>query len=161
MKRLAWLACLVVVPTAVYGDVVELKSGQRVEGVLKAASPAKISVEIGAQTVVFETVKVRAIYFGADPQTQTPSSSHDEALRAIKSLQSIVNTGTTFRDYAPRVGEAAAASDRYLSTATPAEQPAASTLHEAAMLHTVAMRAWSERLANGRLDFRSEPVIVP
>ena len=141
-------------------DVIELKTGQRVEGTLKQATPASVSVEVGGQTITFEGEKVRAIYFGSASLVSAPSPRHD-ALQAIKSLQSIANAGTTFSDYAPRVGDAKAVSDRYVSTAAVTEGPAASALDEVARCHTLAMRAWSERIANGRLDLRTDPVIIP
>jgi len=64
--RLAGLAfaILVVAPIAVSAHVVELTTGQKVEGTLKNADANSVRVEIGGQVVTFKGDQVRAIWYG-------------------------------------------------------------------------------------------------
>lgn len=98
-------------------DVVELKTGQRVEGTLKKLSLSSASIEVGGQLITFESGKIRAIYFGAAPgpapSTARPSHAQD-ALRALKDLQSATSANVTYRDYGPRVTDTKIRVDRYL-----------------------------------------------
>jgi hypothetical protein len=61
-----------------YADVLELKTGQRVEGTFKQGTAANISVEVAGQTITIELEKVRAIYFGAAP-APTPKPAATQA----------------------------------------------------------------------------------
>lgn len=69
--------------TPAYADVIELKTGQRVEGTLKQATPASVSVEVGGQTITFTGDKVRAIYFGVAPAPVTKSAAPPAADRFV------------------------------------------------------------------------------
>ena len=60
-------ASLIAVAVPVYADVVELKNGQRIEGTLRQATPASVSIDVGGQTMSIEGTRVRAIYFGSAP----------------------------------------------------------------------------------------------
>jgi hypothetical protein len=50
-----------------WADVVELKTGQRVEGSFKQATSEGVVIEVGGQAITFELERVRAIYFGTAP----------------------------------------------------------------------------------------------
>ena len=63
-------AFLIVFISLASADVVELKTGQRVEGTFKQATPAGIVIEVGGQTITFKQEKVQAIYFGSAPASQ-------------------------------------------------------------------------------------------
>ncbi len=58
-----------------WADVIELKTGQRVEGTFKQATPAGVVIEVGGQPITFEQEKVRAIYFGPAPPPQAQPSA--------------------------------------------------------------------------------------
>jgi hypothetical protein len=82
MKTLAAIViglALALVASPAPADVIELKTGQRVEGTFKQGTPTRISLEVGGQTITFEVEKVRAIYFGVAPperkQAAPPSPS--------------------------------------------------------------------------------------
>lgn len=62
---------IILAASSAFADVIELRSGQRVEGMLRQATPASVSVEVGGQTITFTGDKVRAIYFGAAPTPKT------------------------------------------------------------------------------------------
>jgi len=69
--------------TVASADIVELKTGQKVEGVLKQVNSAAVTVEVGGQLVSLKREQVRAIYLGPvggiprgdDPKTPTPAVS--------------------------------------------------------------------------------------
>jgi hypothetical protein len=74
-------------------DVVELKTGQRVEGTLRQADQATVSVEVGGQVVTFKAEQVKTISYGAASASTSQSAPASEALRALKALQSATSVG--------------------------------------------------------------------
>ena len=103
---LAWAIAL--------ADVVELTTGQRVEGTFQQATPRGVSIEVGGQTITFEQEKVRAIYFGSAPAAAVPPSPAREALLSLKALQSVTRAGIAYREYSQRVNDAKIQVDRVL-----------------------------------------------
>jgi hypothetical protein len=95
-------------------DVVELKTGQRVEGTLRQADQATVSVEVGGQVVTFKAEQVKTISYGAASASTSQSAPASEALRALKALQSATSVGITYRYYAPRVIDTKVQVDRFL-----------------------------------------------
>jgi hypothetical protein len=95
-------------------DVIELNTGQRVEGAFKQATSRLVSVEVGGQTITFPRDKVRAIYLGPASNVVSQPSLRVEALRSLKGVQSAVAGGISYSDYAPRVTDAKIVVDRYL-----------------------------------------------
>jgi len=133
--------------------VVELTNGQRIEGVLRQASSARVLVEAGGELLIFETADVRAIYFTAPdaapappPAAAAPDARPAEPvldpLEAVKALRAAVAAGTTAREYSPRVGEARAAVDRYLASAPGDSPPGADALTDAMRYYEMADFAW-------------------
>ena len=113
------LLCLT---TVVQADVLELKTGERLEGTFKQASVADgVVIEIGGQSITMPLAKVRAIYFGAAPKTAPTASAVPtasaamESLDALKGLQSVTSVGISYREYASRVLDAKIKVDRYLA----------------------------------------------
>ena len=98
------------------GDTIELKTGERIEGTFKQATSAGAVIEVGGQPISIPLEKVKAIYFGAVPSASptAPPPARD-ALDALRGLQSVVESGLTYRDYATRVLDAKVKVDRYLS----------------------------------------------
>jgi hypothetical protein len=104
---LALLLPLLTMAAATAADVIELRSGLRIEGTLKQASPAGVVVEVGGQVRTFEAGDVRAIYFTAPPPRPaaapagpvTGSPAVDE-LGSLKGLRAAAaGGGTSPRDY--------------------------------------------------------------
>jgi len=58
---------LLVAPAWAGADVVELTSGERVEGRDVRASPDLVTIQAGGRTLVFERDRVRAIHLGPPP----------------------------------------------------------------------------------------------
>ena len=158
MIRSALLLLVVVscVPlSAVAADVVELKTGERVEGALRQATPTSVSIEIGGQVVTFDVAKVRAIYFGVGPALSgSPSSIGTQAaIDALKAVSSVLGAGVTYRDYAARVLEAKVAVDRALPAVTVDELRKALGL--ASQFYVIVSSAWNAELQT--LPVRGRP----
>ncbi len=155
--KLAIVIALLVAPPA-FADVIELKTGQRVEGTLKTATPASVTVEVGGQAITFEGDKVRAIYFGAAPvsggvQSVTPAR---EAITALRGLESATSARVSYRDYGPRLQDTKIVVDRYVqSRAEPEAQP---TIQAAMDFYLLASRAWALQIIRGPSQAQYENV---
>jgi hypothetical protein len=120
MGRLGRSAALLVIITTwtvtpAWPDVVELKTGQKVEGTFKGADEAAVRVEVGGQVITFKPDQVRAIYYGAAPAERPVAPPlRDEAIRALRGVESITTGGTTYREYVTRANDAKIVVDRYL-----------------------------------------------
>jgi hypothetical protein len=131
----------------VWAEVVELKTGQRVEGNFKEATARGVVIEVGGQAIAFPREKVRAIYFGPVPAPTQPSGIQ-EALRALKALQSVTSAGVNYRDYAPRVGDAKIQVDRYVSEPKGTIAETRSAIAAAMGFYILASSAWSASMTN-------------
>ena len=158
---LAGLVIYPISPSLGLADVVELKNGQRVEGALKSATPASISVEVGGQTITFEGDKVRAIYFGAAPAPPAPATSlRGDAIRALKGVHSATTGGITYRDYGPRVTDAKIVVDRYLGEDTADAPPLREAIGAAMRYYTLAGNAWSASISRAAdYGFVADPAV--
>lgn len=144
------LSLMAVAPSR--ADVVELKTGQRVEGTFKQATPAGVVIEVGGQIITFEQEKVRAIYLGSPPQAQMQSSTLDDALKALGGLQSVVAGGVNYRDYAPRVSDAKIIVDRYIQEPERGDGAVKEAVAAAMRYYASAARAWSARLSRSNYE---------
>lgn len=105
-------------------DVIELKTGEQLEGTFKQANSAGVVIEVGGQSINMPLAKVRAIYFGARPPAaaqlsapETKISAAHEALKSLKALRVSTEVGTTLRDYVSRLTETKIKVDEYLDSA--------------------------------------------
>ena len=150
MSRLLGLVLVALfISNPAHADVIELKTGQRVEGTLKQATSASVSVEVGGQTITFEGDKVRAIYFGVAPSRQ-PQTASQEGLMALRSLTAATRVGLSYREYSRRVLDAKPSVDRFVASLGDAAAKTAAT--QAMALHVLASRAWYARIAKDRYD---------
>jgi len=100
-------------------DVVELKTGERLEGAFKQATSAGVVIEVGGQPITMPLAKVRAIYFGAAPSHQaaaSPPSAAHVALRALKGLESATTVGVNLRDYTTRLADIKLTVDQFVQS---------------------------------------------
>jgi hypothetical protein len=142
----------VLLPGLACADVVEFTTGQRVEGQLKQVTAASVIIAVGGQTITFERAKVRAIYFGAAPPAAGAQPTLlKEALRALKSLQSVSRAGVIYRDYTPRVSDTKIHVDGYLESRA-ADQRIKKLMAEAMELYIFAGQAWNSRIRNAMGD---------
>ena len=115
--RRVWLAmaillgCMCVVSEAIC-DVVELKTGERIEGKIKETSETSVTIEIGGQTLRFDRGQVRSIHIGTQQLSSPQPSPIHEVLSALKSLGSAVKGGVIYQDYARRVSDTKVLIDR-------------------------------------------------
>lgn len=134
----------------VSADVIELRTGQRLEGTFKGADDSAVRIEIDGRIVTFAPAQVRAIYYGAVPAPPTPApvQERDEAIGALAGLRSVARTGMTYAEYAPRVSEAQIVVDLYLrkEDGAPAIKGAiADSFH----FYALAGAAWNAGLSRG------------
>lgn len=110
-------------PCLLLCDVMELKTGERLEGTFKQANAAGVVILVGGQTVTMPLVKVRAIYFGAAPVAQQPTvtkadpSAAHEALKALKALRAATEVGMLYPDYRARLADTKVKVGEYLDSA--------------------------------------------
>lgn len=124
-----WLALVSVVSA----DIVERKSGARLEGTLKQATPAGVGIEVGGETLRVAPEKVRAIYFEAAPSAPAPASARDAALRALRVLQAVTRDQLTDTEYAREVTATKDLGDHYLQEPTePGSREVRAAMAEAA-----------------------------
>ena len=123
-------------------DVVELKTGQRVEGTLKQADQATVSVEVGGQVVTFKTEQVKTISYGS--AAAGAASPATDAIRALKALQSVTGAGLTYRDYSTRVGDTKIQFDRAIGAGGLGSE--ADALRAAMDYYVTAASVWSANL---------------
>ncbi len=139
------LAMMASAPAA-SADVLELKTGERVEGTFKQATVAGgVVIEIGGQSITMPFAKVRAIYIGAAPTAAPAVSAAKEALDALMGLQSVTNAGISYLDYAPRVLDAKIKVDKYLSGSSEGDAPRAA-IRIAMQYYELAATAWNGSL---------------
>jgi hypothetical protein len=131
---------------AASADVLELKTGERLEGTFKQASvPGGIVIEVGGQVITMPFAKVRAIYFGAAP-TAAPAGSAStvsaaQALDALMELKDVTSSGLNYRDYSQRVLDVKIRVSRYLRGG--AESPVKSAFAAALHYYELSSRAWA------------------
>jgi len=154
--RLALTIALVLAAVPALADVVELKTGQRVEGTLKQADQATVTIEVGGQAIIFPAEQVRAMYYGSTPATAPVAEPASQALRALKALQSAATAGVTYRDYAPRVIDAKIQVDRYL-----AGKPAGPERLPISKAMDLASSAWNAKVSkSGYDDVGGSPLVA-
>jgi hypothetical protein len=157
--RLALTIALVLAAVPALADVVELMTGQRVEGTLKQADQATVTIEVGGQAIIFKAEQVRAMYYGSTPATALVTEPAREALRALKALQSAATAGVTYPDYAPRVIDAKIQVDRYL-----AGKPAGAErlpISKAMDFYLLASSAWNAKVSkSGYDDVGGSPLVA-
>ena len=128
-------------------DILELKTGERIEGTFKQATAAGAVIEVAGQPITIPLEKVKAIYFGvASSSTAAGPPPSQEAMDALKALRSVTQSGIAYRDYAQRMLDAKVKVDRYLSSPgnDPAEfrKPIQTAMHE----YELASQAWSNTI---------------
>ena len=160
--KTAVLAFLLLASPAL-ADVIELKTGQRIEGTLKQATPASVTVEVGGQTITFTGDKVRAIYFGSAPGASTTSRPDlaAVAIDGLRSLNSVVSAGVSYRDYGPRLADMKIKVDPFLRSDDP-RAPLRQAVEDAAAFYVLVGAAWSSEVTSSYSfegTFGSDPLI--
>jgi hypothetical protein len=139
MRTLALVVIVLLLAGEAAADTVELRTGQRIDGVVKQVTGDSVVVEGDGQTTTIGREKVRAIYLEVGPGTAL--SPGWAAIEALKTLQSATKSPEAFKGYQPRLADAKAAVDRYLKAADPKEAPAREAIEAAFQFHALAASA--------------------
>ena len=145
--RLSLYLAMASTPTLLFADVLELKTGERLEGTFVQATTEGAVITVAGQSITIPIAKMRAIYFGAIPVTEgdAKASVARESLDALRALQSITSSGVGYRDYAPRVLDARIKVDHYLKSAQENEK-ARAPISSAMRYYELAAQAWNTNL---------------
>jgi hypothetical protein len=129
-------------------DTVELKTGQRIDCLVKSVNSTEVSLEVAGQPLTIPRANVSAIYYGIQPTTAGPAAAMTspikDALRVLKSLQSATSVGISYRDYAPRVIDAKVQLDQLLSAAP--DGPPKTALVQALEIYVYASNVWNAQI---------------
>src|SRR5450432_3453327 len=142
MKTVAAVSiCVLTLSQAFAGDgqnqTVELKTGERVQGVFHQATAAGVLMTVAGKPVTIPLTEVAAIYLAAPPS----ASAYDHALDALSALQSVTSSGVTYMDYAKRVLDARIKVDKYMSS-MPADRE---TFGAAMRYYELAAQLWNDQ----------------
>jgi hypothetical protein len=143
------VGALSVLPT--YADVIELTTGERIEGKDAQLGLEGVSVEVGGQRLQFERAKVRAVYLGGPPATQglRPGGAND-AVQILKGLQSVTTAGVNYQNYAPRVLEAKVKIDEYLRQNRNDKREMLLAIDRSLGYYVLASSAWNANIVGTR-----------
>lgn len=137
----------VLLPSLMPADVVDLKSGEHMEGTFRQAGIAGVVMEVSGRVVTIPLAQVEAIRFSPPAGPRSPLAL--EALDAIRGLRSVVKSGIAYRDYAPRVLDARVRVDRYLgSPDSPAEARLRAAAAAAMEYYALASKIWNASVTN-------------
>ena len=131
--------------TADFGDTIELKTGERIEGVFREAGKAGAVIEVGGQQLTFPLEKVRAVYFGATAGAASEPAAAADALDALNGLRSLSHGGVTLRDYTSRTADARVRVGRFLDSAG-GDAATKSRLATAMRLYELAIPVWNSEM---------------
>jgi TonB family protein len=153
---------VLVSPLRAAADVVELKTGETIQGVLKEVNGTKVVIEVGGQSIAFERAKVKAFYVGTPPATPSgkvttnrPGPAAD-AIQALKGLHSVTNSpGLTYDQYTARLLDAKVIVDRYLDQAPP-NDAGRQSITDAMHLYALGSSALETNRRNRRIGFGTE-----
>ena len=136
-----WLFYTVMASSAA---VLELKTGQKVEGDYAGGSATEIKLKVGSQILVFPVQDVSRLHFIAPASEGDFSGDCLKALRVLKGLQSVTKAGIALTDYAKRVSDARVEIDDFIDRYKGKEGGQMLTqIGEAMDLYTLAFRIWS------------------
>jgi hypothetical protein len=157
------LVLMLAAGVSAWADVVELTTGERVEGKAAKATDERVSVDVGGQTLTFDRQKVRAIYFGSGPGSAAAGarlSPGREAVQIVKAVESATRAGLTYRDYLTRTADAQVQLDRHLQEVTRETPQVATAIVKAMTYYTQASRAWRAQIGYGKTEEQYSAVYV-
>jgi hypothetical protein len=88
LARMLVILGFALVPATSLADVIELKTGQRIEGMLEQATSAVVIIKVDGRRTTFRTEQVQAIYFGAAP-VPSVKTTEDRVFDAPKGYRGI------------------------------------------------------------------------
>jgi len=124
------------------GEVIELKTGERIEGLLKEAGAATVVVDVAGQLVILDSGRVRAIYFETPPAASARPLP-GEALQAVKALWPAVTGDGRRAEHSAPNRELRSTIDRYVAGGSGLTPPVADPVADAIRYYLLAESAWS------------------
>jgi hypothetical protein len=113
--------------------VLELKNGQRIEGMLKNVSRFGLVMQVQGRSVTTPIGEARVIYL----DTKNMATSADgEAIEALRAVRALTNVGTNIRDFSTKVAEAEVKVEKLPDGEV--EKP----IRAALLYYMLAVRAW-------------------
>lgn len=138
------------------GDVVELASGERVEGRVAEVSATTVRVEVGGQIVNFRRETVRAIYLGTSATVAPPGAR--AAVQALGALRSAVTKGVNRQEYGTRLREAEEVVDKYVRGPDATDPALVGPIRASIRYYQIVGEAWTPQ-ARERARVRAEPLL--
>jgi hypothetical protein len=147
--RILTVAVLIGWIPAAKGDIIELKSGEKIEGRFERAGPAGAVINVAGHARTVPLAAVRRISFGEEPKRTALSPAARAALDAVRAIRSVVEAGVNLQQYSSRVLDAKVAVDRYLASASgSANKEFRSAIVTALYRYQVVSRAWALSFQN-------------
>jgi len=142
MKTVLLTIAVLALATAARADVIELRSGQKVEGVFKGADENSVRIERGGQVLTFKPESVRAIYYG--PLSPAPAAKPPgaEALAVLQALHAVTVSGPAYSQYLGRVAYAQFRIDEQLMLPELSEPTLRAAVISSMDLYAGAARIW-------------------
>ncbi len=156
------LACIVLLLGLLYtviassATVLELKTGQKVEGDYLGGSATEIKIKVGSQVLVFPVQDVSRLHFVAPTPEGDFSDDSLKALRVLRGLQSVTKAGVNLSEYSRRVNDAAVEIDAFLDKYKRGHEEVLAEMREAMELYNTASLAWSRSFGKDYFRIRDE-----
>jgi hypothetical protein len=141
-------------------DVIELVSGERIEGKIAHVTDDLIFVETAAGVVLIPRHSVRSMggtppagapaVPGAPPAAPAgpPPVSAGEVVKALKDLQTTATKPISQKEYGAQVALSRELVDKYLKAADASNRPMSDAASDAVALYEFAASVWASRITN-------------
>ena len=150
------VVAFLVAPGAARGDVVELVSGERIEGRVAEVSATIVRVEVGGQIANFRRETVRAIYLGPSASVAPPGAR--AAIQALGTLRSAVTAGVNRQEYGARLRDAEVVVEKYVKSPDATDPALVGPIRAAIRYYQIVGEAWSPT-PRERARIRAEPLL--
>jgi hypothetical protein len=140
---------LLALASGLFADTIELKTGERIEGAFKQATPAGVIIVVGGKALNFPLSSVRSIYFGSASasEKEKPNPAAIEAIDAVRGLRSVTEAGLNYSQYSQRVLDAKVRVDRFTSSTSLNDAELGVIIQAAMHYYELASRAWSAKIS--------------
>jgi hypothetical protein len=132
--------------------VLELISGERVDGMLQGATTSEVRISVAGQLLTMPIATVRVVYMGDAPKQSASAAQSSEQIKAVEcltllqGLDSVVTSGINYVQYSQRMLDAKVKVDQYLAEAK--DQALRKAIGEAMQYYEWAANAWSAKISS-------------
>lgn len=127
-------------------DMIELVSGERIEGKVVKVADDLVYVETEAGVVLLPRHTVRSM--GSTPAVAPPAAPAGEVVTALKGLQAAAASQMSQKEYAARVAQNRPVVAKYLQEAGAAPPRGVDAVRDAFALYEFVAAVWESRLTN-------------